>query len=183
MSDLSGREIAIGVSGSIAAFRAAELVSSLAKQGARVTVVMSRNAGEFVTPLTFRTLSRNRVIESFHDTEEWRPEHVSIADAAELCLVAPATANIIGKMANGIADDALSTFLISIDCPVLVAPAMNTRMYNHPAMQSNLETLRTRGVSLIAPEKGELACGTHGVGRLAPVAQLEDAIKSTLGVS
>lgn len=165
---LGGREILVGVTGGIAAYKAAALVSRLVGAGAAVTVVMTEAAKRFVAPLTFQTLSGRAVY-----SDLWAPPeaqgagHISLSDRAELVVVAPATADILAKLAHGIADDLLSTFLLAIDVPLIVAPAMNVRMWNHPAVRANCETLRSRGVRLVGPAEGRLACGTVGEGRMA----------------
>ena len=160
--------VVLGVTGSIAAYKACELVRLFVKNGDDVHVVMTDHACEFVTPLTFRTLSRNPVaIRQFDRPADWRPCHISLAEAAEVVVVAPATANILAKMAHGIADDMLSSILLATGAPVLVALAMNAGMYSAAATQENLATLRKRGVAVVEPDSGELACGTSGVGRLA----------------
>jgi phosphopantothenoylcysteine decarboxylase/phosphopantothenate--cysteine ligase len=159
--------IVLGVSGSIAAYKAADLTSRLAKRGHEVHVVMTRNAKEFVAPLTFQTLSRNPVTVSvFDEKETWHPGHIALADRAQLLLIAPATANVLAKLSYGIADDALSSLALATLAPVLVAPAMNGKMWQHPATQENAARLRARGVEFIGPEEGLLACGYEGVGRL-----------------
>ena len=167
------RTVVVGVTGSIAAYKACELVRLFVKNGDDVHVVMTDHAKAFVTPLTFQTLSRNPVQSALFDRpEDWRPGHISLAEAADLVVVAPATANIIAKMAQGIADDLLSSILLATRAPVLVAPAMNEGMYVNAATQANLATLRTRGVVFVDPSEGELACGTAGVGRLADPAEI-----------
>jgi phosphopantothenoylcysteine decarboxylase len=164
---MSGKTIILGVSGSIAAYKAADLTSKLAKKGHRVFVVMTRHATEFVGTVTFQTLSRNPVLTGLADEKEsWRPGHIDLADRADLLLIAPATANIIAKLAQGIADDALSSLALATLAPVLIAPAMNGKMWLHPATQENAKKLSTRGAHFIGPEKGMLACGYEGIGRL-----------------
>ena len=160
--------VVLGVTGSIAAYKACELVRLFVKNGEDVHVVMTENACEFVTSLTFQTLSRNPVaIRQFDEPADWRPGHISLAEAADVVVVAPATANILAKMAHGIADDMLSSVLLATKAPILVAPAMNAGMYENTATQANLATLRERGVKVVEPTSGELACGTTGAGRLA----------------
>ncbi len=167
-SRLKGKEIVVGVTGSIAAFKSAEVVSQLVQRGAGVSVVMSEAAANFVGPLTFQSLTRRRVMVDQFDLENvLDPTHISLADEADLVLVAPATANFLGKAAHGIADDMLTSLLLAVRCPVLAAPAMNDRMWNHPAVRENVETLRKRGVRFVEPESGFLACGTYAKGRLA----------------
>ena len=162
------RTIVLGVTGSIAAYKACELVRLFVKNGDAVHVIMTDHAREFVTPLTFRTLSRNPVqCDMFADPLEWKPGHISLAEAADALVVAPATANIIAKMANGIADDLLSSVALATRAPVVVAPAMNTGMWENAATRENIERLRARGVRFVSPDVGELACGTSGPGRMA----------------
>ena len=167
------RTIVIGVTGSIAAYKACELVRLFVKNGDSVHVVMTEHATEFVTPLTFRTLSRHPVPSAlFGAADEWQPGHISLAALADVVVVAPATANIIAKMAHGIADDILSSILLATRAPIVVAPAMNAGMYENAATQANLETLRSRGVNVVEPASGELACGTSGMGRLAELSDI-----------
>ena len=161
------RTIVVGVTGSIAAYKAADLVSKLVKRGHEVHVVMTAAAREFITPLTLQTLSRNRVLGSvFDEKESWRPSHIDLADRAHLLLIAPATANTIAALAHGLADDALSEIALATEAPVLVAPAMNGKMWKHPATKANVTLLQSRGVHFIGPEEGLLACGYEGLGRL-----------------
>ena len=175
---LKGREIVIGVTGSIAAYKAAEVVSQLVQRDAGVTVVMSRSATQFVGPLTFQTLTRRRVMIDQFDLESVvDPTHISLTDDADLVVVAPATANFLGKAAHGIADDMLTSLLLAVTCPVLVAPAMNDRMWNHPAVQENVATLKKRGYKFIEPDSGFLACGTYAKGRLADPARIVSEIE------
>ena len=160
--------VVLGVTGSIAAYKACELVRLLVKRGDDVHVVMTDHARAFVTPLTFQTLSRNPVeCDLFADPQGWKPGHVSLAAAADLVVVAPATANILAKMAHGIADDLLSSTLLATKAPVVVAPAMNTGMWENPATQANVAALAARGVRVVQPGTGDLACGTEGAGRMA----------------
>jgi phosphopantothenoylcysteine decarboxylase/phosphopantothenate--cysteine ligase len=163
----AARTIVVGVTGSIAAFKAADLVSKLVKRGHQVHVVMTRSAREFITPLTLQTLSRNPVLGSvFDEKESWRPGHVELADRAHLLLIAPATANTIAALAHGLADDALTEIALATEAPLLIAPAMNGKMWKHPATQANVALLQSRGVHFIGPEEGLLACGYEGLGRL-----------------
>jgi phosphopantothenoylcysteine decarboxylase/phosphopantothenate--cysteine ligase len=176
------RAIVLGVSGSIAAYKAADLCSKLVQEGARVTVVMTRHATEFLRPLTFQTLTRRRVLVDHFDPETVLDAvHVSLAEEAELVILAPATANLIGKLAHGIADDALTSLLLVVRCPVLVAPAMNDRMYTNPIVQENIARLRARGYEFVDPEEGYLACGSVAVGRLADPARILDRARELLG--
>jgi len=173
--------VVLGVTGCIGAYKACELLRELQRRGQDVRVVMTRAARRFVTPLTFEALSRHPV---FHDQfalgENGEMPHISLADDAELLLIAPATANLIGKLARGIADDALSTLYLATRAPVLVAPAMNVNMYEHPAFQENLGTLRARGVRVVEPGSGYLACGWLGKGRLAETDAIADAALALL---
>jgi len=165
---LRGREIVVGVSGGIAAYKAADLVSKLVQAGAGVTVVMTDHATRFVGPWTFQALSGRPVaVDLFAAPDAAAGEHIALADRADLLAVVPATANILGKLAAGIADDLLSTLLLAVDVPVLMAPAMNARMWQHPAVKANVQALRSRGVHLVGPEEGRLACGTTGPGRMS----------------
>ena len=160
-------QIVIGVTGSIAAYKACELVRCFVKAGDEVRVVMTEAATKFVTPLTFQTLSRNPVgVDPFMLPEEWKPEHISLA-AAEAVVVAPATANVLAKMAHGLADDLLTATLLATRAPIFVAPAMNDGMWTNPATQANVSALVARGVRVVQPGTGELACGTSGTGRMA----------------
>lgn len=160
--------VVLGVTGSIAAYKACELVRLFVKRGDDVHVVMTEHAREFVTPLTFQTLSRNPVeCDMFADSQDWKPGHISLAEAADIVVVAPATANILAKMAHGIADDLLSSTLLATKAPVVVAPAMNTGMWENPATKANVESLAARGVKFVSPDDGDLACGTTGRGRMA----------------
>jgi phosphopantothenoylcysteine decarboxylase/phosphopantothenate--cysteine ligase len=179
---LAGREIVVAVSGSIAAYKAADLVSKLVQRGAGVTVVMTRAAAQFVGPLTFQALTRRRVMVDPFDLESVvDPTHISLTDRAELLVVAPATANLLAKAAAGIADDMPTSLLLAVDCPVLYAPAMNDRMWAHPTVKANLETLKKRGARVVEPESGFLACGSYAKGRLADpaaiVAEVEKLLK------
>lgn len=159
--------ITLAVTGSIAAYKACELVRMFVKNGDDVRVVMSDAAKRFVTPLTFRTLSRNPVhSEHFEEPAQWQPEHIALSDA-DVVVVAPATADVIAKMAHGFADDLLSSTLLATRAPVVVAPAMNDGMWENPATQANISLLKSRGVIVIEPDAGELACGSGGKGRLA----------------
>jgi phosphopantothenoylcysteine decarboxylase/phosphopantothenate--cysteine ligase len=178
------KTILLGVTGGIAAYKAVEVVSRLVKLGATVNVIMTRNATMLVQPLTFRYISRNPVaIDTFDEPENWEPQHISLADTADLFVIAPATANIIGKLAHGIADDMLSTTALAIRCPILIAPAMNCRMYDNPILQENISILQKQGFEFIEPEYGLLACGYEGKGRLADPEKIVDKIQQILNVS
>jgi phosphopantothenoylcysteine decarboxylase len=161
------KSIILGVTGSIAAYKSAELASLLVKQRHNVFVVMTRDATEFITPLTLQTLSKNPVTTSFYDEKEsWRPGHVELADRADLLLIAPATAHIIAELAHGLASHPLAAIALATRAQILVAPAMNGKMWEHTATKDNVEKLKARGVEFIGPEEGMLACGYEGVGRL-----------------
>lgn len=169
------RHVVLGVTGSIAAHKAVDLASLLVKAGADVRVVMTAAAQRFVTPIPFRTLSRNPVItELFEEADEWKPRHIEVADAADLLLIAPATADVIARLAHGLADDALTCIALALNpaAKILIAPAMNGKMWLHPATQANVATLRGRGVEFLGPEEGMLSCGYEGVGRLWEVEKL-----------
>ena len=177
LGPVGGREIVVGVTGGIAAYKTAHLVSRLVQAGAGVTVVMTEAAKRFVAPLVFQTLSGRPVYaDLFASAEAPRGEHISLADRAEIVVVAPATANILAKLAHGIADDLLSTFLLAADAPLVVAPAMNVRMWGHPAVKANCEVLRSRGVRFVGPVEGYLACGTVGEGRMAEPEEILTAL-------
>ncbi len=164
------KNVIYGVTGSIAAFKAASIVSRLKSQDFDITVIMTKSSQNFINPLTFRTLSQNKVItDIFIDDNEYDPQHVSITDKADIVVIAPATANIIGKMASGIADDALTSIVMASNVPVLIAPAMEERMYTNPITQRNIEILRKVGFKFVGPEKGRLASGKMGVGRMADI--------------
>jgi phosphopantothenoylcysteine decarboxylase/phosphopantothenate--cysteine ligase len=161
------KTIVLGVTGSIAAYKSVELASLLVKQDHNVFVVMTQEAVEFITPLTLQTLSKNPVTTSFYDEKEnWRPGHIELADNADLFLVAPATAHVIAEMANGLANHPLTAIALATRAPILIAPAMNGKMWEHSATQENVEKLKSRGVEFIGPEAGMLACGYEGLGRL-----------------
>lgn len=161
------KSVLLGVTGSIAAYKSAELTSLLVKQGHNVHVVMTHDATEFITPLTLQTLSKNPVTTSFYDEKEnWRPGHIQLADRARLLLIAPATANVIAELAHGLASHPLAAIALATRAPILIAPAMNGKMWDHPATQDSVGLLRERGVEFIGPEEGMLACGYEGLGRL-----------------
>ena len=161
------KTVVLGVTGSIAAYKSAELASLLVKQGHDVFVVMTQDATEFITPLTLQTLSKKPVMTNFYDEKEsWRPGHIKLADHADLLLIAPATANVIAELALGLASHPLAAIALATRAPILMAPAMNGKMWEHPATQDNVSLLRERGVDFIGPEEGMLACGYEGVGRL-----------------
>ena len=170
------KHIVLGVSGSIAAHKAIDLASLLTKAGHSVDVVRTRDAQEFVKPLPFRTLTRRPMITSLYDEDETGVTHIRSADTANLMVVAPATANTIAKLAHGIADDALGCVALALNpnAPMLIAPAMNGKMWHHPATQANVELLNGRGVEFIGPDEGMLSCGYEGMGRLWPVEGIAD---------
>jgi len=171
----SKKTIVLGVTGSIASYKAADLVSGLTGKGFEVFVIMTKEAAEFISPLTLQTLSGNKVCSGmFESVEEWDVKHVSLAKKADLVLVAPATANIIGKLACGICDDLLTCTLTASEAPVLVAPAMNEVMYNNKIVQENIARLKKIGYKFVGPKKGRLACGDVAIGCLADV---EDIVK------
>jgi phosphopantothenoylcysteine synthetase/decarboxylase len=182
---LKGRRIILGVTGSIAACKAAELASQLRKRGAEIFPVMTAAAQKFITPLTLQTLARNPVVTSLWNEDGgnggWRPGHVELADKAGLLLVAPATADVIAQFAHGLAPDFLSSTYLVCRAPVLIAPAMNGRMWTHPATVANVATLKARGVHFIGPEEGMLACGYEGIGRLWPVGGIVSRVEEILG--
>jgi len=179
---LKGKSILLGISGGIAAYKVPELVRKLRKAEAEVQVIMTKNAQEFITPLTFQTVSNNPVItEMFAPVMTSEVVHVSLADKADLVVVAPATANVIAKFVIGLADDFLSTTVLATRSPILLAPAMNVNMYTNPATQENLEILKKRGFYFVGPGKGELACGWEGQGRMSEVEEIFQSIKTILG--
>jgi phosphopantothenoylcysteine decarboxylase len=177
------KHVVLGVTGSIAAYKAAELASLLTKQGHEVHVVMTADAQRFITPVTFKPLSRHPVVTDLYDDQDgWKPAHIEIADQADLLLVAPATANTLAKLALGLADDALSCIALALNpaARVLIAPAMNGKMWLHPATQQNVGTLKSRGAEFIGPEEGLLSCGYEGIGRLWPVNRVADRVSELL---
>ncbi|MCH1967356.1 MAG: bifunctional phosphopantothenoylcysteine decarboxylase/phosphopantothenate--cysteine ligase CoaBC [Paraclostridium sordellii] len=180
---LKDKTVVLGVSGGIAVYKACDLVSKLKKAGINVHVIMTQSATEFVAPLTFQTLSQNYVVEDmFESPKTWDVEHISLAKKADLFVLAPATANVIGKVANGIADDMLTTTVMATKAKVLVAPAMNTNMYENPIVQRNIQTLKDLNYEFVEPESGRLACGDVGSGKLASVDTIFEKIISLLNV-
>ncbi|MBI4382984.1 MAG: bifunctional phosphopantothenoylcysteine decarboxylase/phosphopantothenate--cysteine ligase CoaBC [Nitrospinae bacterium] len=178
---LKDKKIVLGVSAGIAAYKAAELLRLMVREGADVFVAMSANAGQFVTPLTFQALSGHPVYsEVFGSAASASMEHIRAAEGADLLVVAPATANCVAKLANGHADDALSTLFLAFAGPAIVAPAMNDKMYANPAVQENIAKLKSRGVRIVEPETGELACGVVGMGRLADPLRIVEEVKKRL---
>jgi len=174
---LSGRTIILGVTGSIAAFKAADLTSRLTEAGAAVYPVLTANAARFISPLTLQTLARNPVAtDLWQEEKDWQPGHIDLADRADLLLVAPATAHCLALFAQGLAPDLLSSIHLATLAPVMLAPAMNGKMLEHPATQSNIHTLTERGYRFIQPDAGMLACGYEGKGKLAPVDRIVDEV-------
>jgi phosphopantothenoylcysteine decarboxylase len=178
------RTILLGVTGSIAAYKSADMASKLNKLGHEVFCVMTTDATHFITPLTLQTLSQHPVTTDLFEAGEgdWRPSHLQLADTADLLVISPATANVLAKLAHGIADDALSTIALALrpEAKVLVAPAMNGKMWLHPATQANVKILQSRGVEFIGPDKGLLACGYEGIGRLWDVDKIVEKIQKVL---
>jgi len=179
----TGGTVVLGVTGSIAAYKAADLTSGLVKAGIDVHVLMTRSATKLIQAQTFLTLSRNPVTTDLWDVPTWRPEHIALSEHADVFVVAPATANFVGKLAHGIADDALSTYALSHVGSTVIAPAMNPKMWRHPAVQGNCELLRQRGVFFVGPDSGRVACGTDGCGRLAALGSVSQAVRAHLAVS
>ena len=174
---LKGKTVVIGVSGGIAVYKACDVVSRLKKLNANVHVIMTKSATEFVTPLTFQSLSQNYVVsDMFEEPKTWDVEHISLAKKADVFLIAPATANVIGKVANGIADDMLTTTVKATTGKVLIAPAMNTNMYRNPILQRNWSILKELGFNFVAQVSGSLACGDIGEGKLASPEKIVDAV-------
>jgi phosphopantothenoylcysteine decarboxylase/phosphopantothenate--cysteine ligase len=176
-----GKNILLGVTGSIASYKACDLVGLLRKSGHSVRCVMSRDAKWFVTPLTLETLTGQKVVrDMFRLPENRDPVHVSLAEEADIILIAPATADVIGKIASGIADDILTCTICASACPVVFAPAMNDRMYNNPIVQDKMEYLRGKGYHFIDPVIGHLACGREGIGHLAPLERIVEETEKIL---
>ena len=175
------KTVILGVTGSIAAYKACEIISLLRKDGFAVETVLTKEGKEFITPLSVQTLSGSRVYsDMFELPEEWNPVHVSLADRASLILIAPATANVIGKLASGICDDLLTCVVYATKAPVLIAPAMNARMYRHDVVQSNIAKLKKTGYRFIGPVKGHLACGADDIGHIAATADIVKEAKRLL---
>jgi len=180
---LNGKTVVLGVSGGIAVYKACDLVSKLKKLGLNVHVIMTKAATEFVSPLTFQSLSQNYVVsDMFVEPKTWDVEHITLAKKADLFLIVPATANVLGKIANGIADDMLTTTVMATKAPVLIAPAMNTNMYENVIVQNNIEFLQSLGYNFVEPDSGRLACGDIGAGKLANVDTILDRIVDLLNV-
>jgi phosphopantothenoylcysteine synthetase/decarboxylase len=181
----AAKNIVLGVTGSIAAHKAADLASLLTKAKCDVRVVMTADAQHFITPLPFKTLTRNPVVTNLYDEEEgWKPTHIRLADEADILLIAPATANVIAKLAHGITDDALTCIALALHpkAKLLIAPAMNGKMWLHAATQANVATLKKRGAEFIGPDAGMLSCGYEGIGRLWPVEQIVKRVLAQLKI-
>lgn len=175
------KTVVLGVTGGIAVYKALDVVSRLRKKNINVHIIMTEGAAEFVTPLSFQSLSQNFVVyDMFKEPVHWEIQHISLAQKADLFVIAPATANIIGKIANGIADDMLSTTVMATKAPVLIAPAMNCNMYENPIVQKNIEFLKSMGYKFVEPAEGRLACGDYGTGKLADPAKIVDMIEMHL---
>jgi phosphopantothenoylcysteine decarboxylase len=173
------KNIILGVTGSIAAHKAADLASLLTKAKCDVRVVMTADAQRFITPLPFKTLTRHPVVTNLYDEDEgWQPAHIELADSADLLVIAPATANVIAKLANGIADDALTCIALALNpkVKILIAPAMNGKMWLHPATRENVKILKSRGAEFVGPDEGMLSCGYEGIGRLWPVEKIAERV-------
>lgn len=180
-SKLKGKTVLVGVTGSIAVYKAAELVSALRQGGARVFVLLTGEAQKFVGVATFQALSENQVVSDlFQEIEGMTPTHIRLAERADLFLVAPATAHILAKMRYGLADDIVSLVYLATQAPVVIAPAMNCQMLEHPAVEENMKALRERGHCFVDPDEGFLACGYEGKGRLAATEKILEAIESVL---
>ena len=177
----TGKKIILGVTGSIAAYKIATLASMLKKRGGDITVIMTENATNFITPITLETLTGNKcLVDTFDRNFEFQVEHVSLAKQADVFLLAPASANVIGKIAGGIADDMLTTTFLACECPKIVAPAMNTRMYRNRIVQDNLDKCRHYGMEIITPATGYLACGDTGDGKMPEPETLLQALERTI---
>jgi phosphopantothenoylcysteine decarboxylase/phosphopantothenate--cysteine ligase len=175
------RSVIIGVTGSIAAYRACEVISLLKKDGFDVTVLLTKEGKEFITPLSLQTLSGNKIVtDMFELPETWSPVHTALADKADLVLIAPATAHMIGKIAAGLCDDILSCVVCATKAPVLIAPAMNEKMYNNPIVRENIAKLKKLGYGFVGPVRGRLACGYQGIGHIAESADIVKAAKKLL---
>jgi phosphopantothenoylcysteine decarboxylase/phosphopantothenate--cysteine ligase len=173
---LKGKEIILGICGGIAAYKACELIRMLRSEGTAVSCILTKNGSKFVTPLSLQTLSRNPVYQEMFDNAVWDIEHISLAQRADAIVVIPATADTIAKFANGRAEDLLSSVVLATTSPVLVCPAMNENMWLHPATQKNISLLKSYKYHIIEPQKGELACGAEGVGRLADLGNIMKAV-------
>lgn len=175
---MAGKTIIIGITGSIAAYKACGIVNILKKDSFDVKVILTKEGEQFVTPLTLQTLSGDKVLtDMFELPDVWNPVHTSLADSASLVLIAPATANVIGKLANGILDDLLSCVVYATKAPVVIAPAMNEKMYNHKIVQENIARLKKIGYSFVGPIKGHLACGHYTIGHIAEISDIVKEVK------
>lgn len=175
------KTVVLGITGSIAAYRACDIISALMKDSVDVHVILTKDGSQFITPMTLQTLSRNKVMtDMFELPEKWNPLHTSLADKADAVLIAPATANIIGKIAGGICDDLLSCVVLATRAPVLLAPAMNEKMYKHEIVQENIAKLKKIGYKFIGPVKGRLACGHTDIGHIADVNDIVSEVKRLL---
>ncbi|OQA91314.1 MAG: Coenzyme A biosynthesis bifunctional protein CoaBC [Elusimicrobia bacterium ADurb.Bin231] len=180
---MKGKNIIIGITGSIAAHKSCEIIRSLVKKGANIIPVMTKNACNFITPLSVSVLSKNKAyVDMFGTISDWEVEHISISRKADLMIIAPASANIIAKLACGLADDALSTLVLAVKCPVVVCPAMNSAMYANRIVQKNIAALKESGMIFIGPENGELACGTEGKGRMSEPDKIVSEIDKMLSL-
>lgn len=170
---IKGKNIVIGLTGGIACYKTANLISLLKKKGANIDVIMTKNSQNFITPLTLRTLSQSPVVvDMFKETNVYDVKHISLAEKADMIVIIPASANIIGKVAHGIADDMLSTVVMASTCPVVFAPAMNNNMYTNKIVQDNIQKLSSYGYKFISPKVGHLACGTTAIGKLADISDV-----------
>src|SRR5688572_30223063 len=179
----AGKNIVLGITGSIAAHKAVDIASLLTKDGFSVNVVMTADALRFITPLPFKTMSRHPVVTDLYDEEEgWKPAHIELADKADLLLIAPVTANVLAKLAHGLADDALTCIALALQpkAKTILAPAMNGKMWQHVATQQNMAALKARGIEFVGPEEGLLSCGYEGLGRLAPVEKIVESARALL---
>lgn len=178
---MAQKEIILGVTASIASYKACDIIRDLSHEGFGVTVVMTDDAKEFITPLSLAALSRNKVYSGmFTESQGWDIEHIALSDKADLILIAPATANMINKLASGMCDDLLSSTVLASHAPILIAPAMNTTMYKHPITQENIAKLKKIGYTFIGPKEGKLACGKIGIGHLADVEDIVKEVKRVL---
>lgn len=177
---LSGKTVIVGITGAIAAYKTIELIRLLKKNGAIVKVIVTENALEFVTITTLQTISQNKVYVNQYEVDEYCPEHISLADEADLCLIAPISANTIGKIANGMCDNLLTSVVCAFRKPIILAPCMNTGMWNNEFVQNNIQKLKEKGIAIVEPEEGFLACGYNGKGRLADINIIFDKVKEVL---
>ncbi len=178
---MAKKEVILGITGSIAAYKACDIINILRRGGINITVIMTKEAKEFISPLTLQTLSGNKVYaDMFELPTEWSPLHTSLADKADLILIVPACANTIGKIANGLCDDLLTCVVLASDAKLLIAPAMNEKMYKHPAVQENIKALKARGAKFIGPIKGPLACGHDAIGHIAEIDTIVAEVKKSL---